>query len=431
MKEQFETIRSHSAIVNDGSGVIVQSLSSDYSYILTARHVLKEVNSLTTWEGKKIDALDVFVHEDVKYDCAVIRIPFCDELSLTRFRGGPIEGKAEASLYGFPQIRRNSEDRDDWLKKYDGAITNSVADYHVLTINSLPAAELIEGSSGGGVYSIMNGKPYLIGVQYGMDGPQPEEPGVVRLHDLRLYDSIILANNLAPILPSFFSCFNRVQRRTFSFNSQITGSFDQLKIALWNKISELVNAGAPSPRDILEKYKLDLVVVGQGEQALLDIDLWISYAEFLAIDAIIHDIDRVDIDYLSSIEKVRRLVYSQREGSWLQDFSNILQSARNLLDNGGTLIVASKDKSSDPAPDPELINAIVPNIAAPLLDVDDEEPRIDVGIPGGKIPFKFVLLGGLHQRCISDREMDIRKEPSEKHLGIFRDKYNDIVNWKK
>lgn len=417
---------SHAVKVNEGSGVLVQSMSDDYSYVLTAKHVLKEDDKLFLWDGTPVKSLGAYYLNE---DCALIKVPVVEGLELTRFRSSNIDYQAQAVFAGFPGYLSNEKTPIEKFRVYNGKLS-SVAEDYLLTIDNLPNRGLIEGASGGGVYVLVNQRPFLVAVEIEMAGPQPKEPGVVKCCKLSRFDEIISVNGFSPILPTFFECFRKLQNRTFQFDSAIPGSFNHLRGVLHSKVAEMIASGVPKPYQLLDKYKNDLIVVGQSDQAVYDIDLWTAYAEFLVLDMIMSESDNFNVARLQENERSRRIVYSRNEKNWLQDFSNILQSARKLLDDGGMLIVASKDNASAPVPCPIMISAILENITVPLSEDEDEDPRIDVGIETGCPPYNFALLGSLQQRCIINNEMPFRKAPPDQLIDILRGYYRAVVKWK-
>lgn len=202
-----EFIREHAVKVNDGSGAIVHCLSEEYSYILTAKHVLKPQNRVETWNGQLITVLDVYDHSD---DCALLKIPLVNDLPLVRFKSNRFDLKSEVIFGGFPGYRSHEKVLEERFKIYEGKVKQFNKGFH-LTIEGLPPKAHIDGASGGGVYLIVSGKPYLIGVEIEMAGPQPQEPGVVLCYDMERFDEIVNKHKLPPIIPSFLSCFNRVR----------------------------------------------------------------------------------------------------------------------------------------------------------------------------------------------------------------------------
>lgn len=415
-----ELIREHAVKVNHGSGALVHCLSEEYSYILTAKHNLKEHNNVETWKGDKINILEVYHHEN---DCALLKIPFVDGLPLIRCKNIRLDYQANAIFGGFPANRVGEETAEERFRSYDGTAKQFERGFY-LTIDGLPGKALIEGASGGGVYLVAGERPYLIGIEIGMAGPQPQEPGVVTCYDLSRFDEIVKSNNLSPILPSFLSCFNKITASAFNYTLNSPKIRQDLRSQLHLKSRKLVRDGIPKPYELLALYDKGLIVNGQADNAIYDVELWSTYLEFLILHSILNDVSVMDLEYLQEMEKTTRFVYSRSKEGWLQDLNNILSSARKLLNDGGVLVVSSGDIESQPIPDKDFIKFLVENIAAPVAEYDDDDgDRIDIGLDGGDIPFNFALLGSLHRECITKNEYAFARLNGGQMMSLLKDKY--------
>lgn len=419
-----EFIRAHAVKVNDGSGVLVHCLSEEFSYILTAKHTLKPQNRVETWDGHQITVLDIYHHSD---DCALLKILFVNNLPLVRFKNNRFDHKSEVIFGGFPSYRAQEKSPEARFKTYDGKVNQFDKEFYV-TIDGLPPKSNIEGASGGGVYIIVSGKPYLIGVEIEMAGPQPQEPGVVLCYDMTRFDEIVKASDLQPILPSFLSCFNRISPNTFKYTLNSPRVLQALRRQLHIKAEGLVRNGIPKPYELLALYDKGLIVNGQADEAIYDLELWSAYAEFLVLHSLLNDVGVMDLTYLKKIEKSSRFVYSRSKEAWLQDLNNIIFSARKLLDDGGVLVVSSGDVGSPPIADKTFIKYLVEDIAAPVAEYDDEGARIDMGLESGDVPFSFALLGSLHRECITRNEQAFLGLDTVQLMELLKDKYVDEFN---
>jgi hypothetical protein len=421
----LEFIREHAVKVNDGSGALVHCLSEEYSYILTAKHNLKAQNNVETWTGKPINVLEVYQHVD---DCALLKIPFMDGLPLVRHKNTKLDYQAEVVFGGFPGHRASEKTAEERFKSYDGKAKQFESGFY-LTIDGLPGKSLIDGASGGGVYLVAGERPYLVGIEIGMAGPQPKEPGVVSCYDLSRFDEIVNANNLSPILPSFLSCFKKIRSSTFNYTLNNKQILQELRNDLHAKVNKLVRDGMPKPYELLALYDKGLIVNGQADNAIYDLELWSAYSEFLILHSILNDVPVMDLKYLQEIERSNRFIYSRSKEAWLQDLNNILSSARKLLDDGGVLVVSSGDIESQPVPEKEFIKYLVENIAVPAAEYDyDDGDRIDMGLEGGDIPFSFALLGSLHRECVTRNEYAFAGLNGSEIMRLLKDKYTNEFN---
>lgn len=418
-----EFIRKHAVRVNDGSGTLVPCLSEEFTYVLTAKHTLKPQNKIETWDGQPLTVLDIYSHGD---DCVILKIPLINDLPLVRFKSNKIDHKNEVIFGGFPRYRSNEVTPEARFRTYEGKIKQVEKGFY-LTIEGLPPKGHIEGASGGGVYLIVNEKPYLIGIEIEMAGPQPQEPGVVLCYDMSRFDEIVNADNLPPILPSFLSCFSRIWPNTFNYTLNSSRVLNALRRQLHIKANSLVQQGIPKPYELLALYDKGLIVNGQADEAIYDLQLWSAYVEFFVIHSLLNNINVMDINYLKSMERSSRFVYSRSKNAWLQDLNNIISSARKLLDDGGILVVSSGDVGSTPIADKNFIKYLVEDIGAPVAEYEDEA-RIDMGLESGDIPFSFALLGSLHRECITRNEQAFLGLDPVQLMKLLKDKYADEFN---
>ncbi|MBX9446352.1 ABC-three component system protein [Dickeya chrysanthemi] len=420
-----EYIRKHAVKVNDGSGVLIQCLSEEFSYILTAKHTLKSENRVETWDGQLLTILEVYPHSE---DCALLKTPLVSGLPLVRFKSNKFDHKSEAIFGGFPGYRAKEATAETRFKTYEGKIKQLDKAFY-LTLEGLPPKAQIEGASGGGVYLIVNEKPYLIGVEIEMAGPQPQEPGVVLCYDMARFDEIVKENDLPPILPSFLFCFSRIRSNTFNYTLNSPRVLNALRRQLHNKAEGLVHDGIPKPYELLALYDKGLIVNGQPDEAMYDLQLWSAYAEFFVLHSLLNDVKVMDLNYLKSMERTSRFVYSRSKDAWLRDLNNIISSARRLLDHGGVLVVSSGDVGSQPIADKSFIKYLVEDIGAPAAEYEYEDgARIDMGLESGDVPFSFALLGSLHRECITRNEQAFLGLNSAQLMELFKDKYADEFN---
>src|SRR5690606_14701477 len=101
----------------------------------------------------------------------------------------------------------------------NGVLVEAINNKFILSADGIPSKEITLGMSGGGVYYIDNNSPYLIGIEYSMDGNDSAEHfGRLKCNTLVFFDEIIEKNQLFPMIPSFLECFSRVKNDVFNFN---------------------------------------------------------------------------------------------------------------------------------------------------------------------------------------------------------------------
>ncbi|HCX7581568.1 TPA: trypsin-like peptidase domain-containing protein, partial [Escherichia coli] len=193
----YEIMQSHCVMVNGGSGVLVNAMTLDYTYVLTAYHVIRDTLDnieVTDHSGNKLTVLAVLLYPDIKYlneshnDFAILKIEYQPEVAQSCFTASTLPPRAELTLVGFPNTERRSSDP---IKYYDGHMTSVVDELVIFTVDGVPGLATIKGMSGGGVYHIVGRNTFLVGVEFRMDGTEEEQQfGRVQCHSLAKFDEI-------------------------------------------------------------------------------------------------------------------------------------------------------------------------------------------------------------------------------------------------
>lgn len=424
----YELMNAHSVMINGGSGVLAAALSNDYSYILTARHVLgkRENIEITDSYGNPIEALEIIEHPNPAVDCAIIKVAFVSGICLTRYVGDSPPHQAHVMLVGYPATRRGKTAVREKIKQQDGKFTTSVNGEFVFNAEGVPGKDLIKGMSGGGVYYLIDNDAYLLGVECEMDGTvEAEQFGRVKCYDLSHFDQIISAANLSPIVPSYLECFSKLKQHAFRYKMIDENNIFRLKNELNDLVDYLINNGFPTPYQILLKYGDSLLFSCTEDTALHDSKLWISYLEYAVIGALIDQAERPDTHYFEGLERRRRLIYSRSGENWLIYLSEIYLLAKTLLDRNGSLLISSCQDTPLPQPPDWHSEKIIGNIAMPLPVGGGF--RIDKGDDNICQTFKIAHIGGMHHECIERKESLFATNNPNEHLKILRDSYNEYV----
>ncbi len=200
---------SNAVIVNEGSGVLVNAMTQDYSYVLTAKHVLAKSGSqniVTNQYGNSLRVLDVLVGQEEHCDCAVIKIEYVPTVAQQSFPAIALPNSALLKFVGFPGTERLSATP---LKIYDGHVTDVREGLISFTIEGSPSKTAIDGMSGGGMYYIVNEHPLLVGVEFGMDSIRQDlQYGRIQCKSLIVFEEIINLNSAAPMVPLIWSVFH-------------------------------------------------------------------------------------------------------------------------------------------------------------------------------------------------------------------------------
>lgn len=424
-----EIMQSYCVKVNDGSGVLVNAMTHDYSYVLTALHVVKNTDKhvVTHHLGHNLKVLEVLTAlgtEDHPYDCAILKVDYQESIEQNCIPISKLQIRSDLVFVGFPKTERESSDQ---IKHYDGHLTSMSKELFIFTIDGVPGKNTIEGMSGGGVYHLDGDVPLLLGIEFQMDGTgRDQQYGRVQCYSLDKFDQIITAHGSAQMIPAYLECFSRMRDSIFSFNVIDLDNVRHLKKELKNLADLLIASGMPPPYKIMEEYDKQLLVDPLRLSELKNRELWVAYLEFLVICALMDNVGTIDDSYLKSIERRRRLLYTNDDRNWISHLESLLKIARDLLDKDGSLIVASPEAAAKPLPQDFLLNRVIENIAS----IPSQGPfTIDLAERSIYQSFKLTHLEGLRRSCVIDREYEFNQLPDGiEQLRLFRDKLNEIIN---
>ncbi|AOE86314.1 ABC-three component system protein [Pseudomonas sp. TCU-HL1] len=422
----FELMGAHAVKVNNGSGVLISALSHEYSYVLTAGHVVSgfQNQAIFNYKGEQIPDIQTYVHP--KVDCAVIKIPFNPSINLSLCLGEP-PFQAPLMMVGYPDTRAKEKDFIQQAKQQDASLTSWVNGEIVISANGSPDKEMIDGFSGAGVYYLDDDFPRLVAVEFRMDGAKAEEYfGRVKCNAIRWFEEIVEANSLAPIMPSFLECFSRLKDQAFIFDVPGVALIEHIREELGGIIDEILGDESVKPNLILKKYESGLLFSGEGKSALLDVKLWISYLEFMAISVLLDNPAKADSSYFSGLDPKRRLVFSKSEKSWIGELRNLLELAGSILDEGGSLFIDNHEAAPMAQPASFQIQDVLANITRPRSA--GSRLRISQVSKEKYTTFKLAHIRALHRRCVVDRIEEFYERDSVEHLEMLRGFYNVYVN---
>tara|TARA_R110001583_G_scaffold74100_7_gene205521 strand:+ start:31428 stop:32690 length:1263 start_codon:yes stop_codon:yes gene_type:complete len=420
-------------MVNGGSGVLVNGMTQDYSYVLTVYHEIHEKvddNIVTDHDGNKLQVLEVLTclesqgAEAGLYDYAILKVAYQARVAQRIFPASSLSTRADLTLVGYPGTERASLDP---IKHYDGHMTSVVNELIMFTVDGVPGKSTIAGMSGGGVYHVQGESPFLVGVEFQMDGTgQEQQYGRVQCNSLVRFEDIIKSHASAPLIPAHLECFSRMREMMFAFNVIDQSNVRHLKVVLKDFADLLIARGMPSPYEVMKQYDLQLLVDSKRPDELKTQELWVAYLEFLVICALMDNVGVTNAFYIKSIERKRRLLYTSDGTNWISRLEELLKTARRLLDKDGTLIVASPESAASLLPPNFRLENVINNIAV----VPNQGPfTIDAVESSIYTSFKLIHLEGLRKSCVIDREDEYQGvPPGREQLQLFRDKLNEIIN---
>ncbi|MEH1710748.1 ABC-three component system protein [Acinetobacter pittii] len=419
---RHDFMTANSVIVNKGSGVLVNSMTEDYTYVLTAKHAVLEENVVQKIDGTFINVLGVFKHEADNVDCAILIVDYQPDIIQRTYDIEILPDSASLVLVGFPMLRREADDK---IKHQNGVFLEALNNKFILSADGVPGQEVILGMSGGGVYYINDDNAYLIGIEYAMDGADEVEFfGRLKCNSLAFFEEIIEKNGIAPMVPCFLECFSRIRDEVFNFNVADLTNVEKLRKFLVGIVDKVIKDGL-SPYFLMQRYNEKLLLSSKNINELKDKELWVAYCEFLIICLIIDGPEKADQNYLNILDKNRRFLYYNSVENWTRKLQEILIYAQSIFKDKGTLIITSPQRNAALLPHSKTLEYVIDNISAvPQVGYGHE---IDNTYENLYKNLVITHLQALHNHCVLDKEYDYKDINSQEMINLFRGGYHEII----
>jgi hypothetical protein len=414
----FDKIKFHTVTVCGGSGVCVQPLGEDYSYIFTAKHVLFDKSKSATYlnaseiivethDKERITVIQRLI--DSQHDAAILIVERRNEITLFRTIDDVARDQT-VHLAGYPATRRDREEGSDRIREYRGVVAQTTLDKTTVKLDDTPSHEELVGVSGGGLFRNIENDIYLCAIESKIEGnPALEYHGRVVCIPLSVFDKLLTENTLEacypPVHPPFLECFSSVSPRAFQFNG--AGSPESLQFLqnlLQETIEKLRTGGLPQPIEIFKKLNKSLLIDKTPTEDLFDIRLWISFLEFLTVASIVDSIDQVDFSYLKVSGTKRKFLFSAAKGNWLTLLRQIYFSDLRGLSSGGVIIVSTTDFRGE-TPSKVTLDKVVTDISR----VSPTRFQIDSTIRNPVREFQLQHWSALLRDCVVSKEDDYAK----------------------
>lgn len=375
-------LKRYTVILGGGSGVLFQPLDENKTYILTAKHILyKDVKndrghkigeeliakinfSYSYDQGNPIEftikkKVNYFEHETADAAILIIdKIEGYDQIFIDE-RTDSFEG---FSLTGYPNIKRNAEDKYD--KHLISDLTNSDDEKIILRLNvNHLDNDHITGFSGGGIIKINGDSLLLAGIQ----SKTPIGPcnGQIDVVPINRFVEIVEKNNLSEMIPCYLSSFSFLKDKVFHFSA---GSGEQdiaiVKWVLKRKALEVINSEI-TPTFIKKYFKEKLLLNKSDLSTLRDELVYITWLEFLTFLNVIKS-KICTADELIETQSILRLIFNINDGEWLGDnfITDCLSYDYENLSEEGTIFIKTRNNPSKIKDYSIRRGAIVPSISA-------------------------------------------------------------------
>jgi|GEM_PF-5588531 len=349
---------SHDTGSGSGSGVLIQGMSDQYSYVLTAKHVLqidKDAESkgfidkqqiiIKDKDGKNLAIQELYHAPNL--DISIIQIDFYPSLEIYPYKND-IERGTKLLLYGCP--------KGFPVETYDLSYIDSAQETREFSISGNVQDNDIDGFSGGGIFFIEDGKAYLYGIDYSIY-TQAQFVHRVRAYHISSFEKLIESNGLARLMPLHLSNFSHITDDAFSTVYAATtyeDSLSEIITILHETISEKIHDSALSPLKILNDFQSQLITYRQTQIELEERALWVAFLEFMVIQLIVNSPDNFndgwESKYLNKIFNSYRFIYTNLAKNYRSLYRTHIAMSHtdHLKSNAKIILVANGDMPPEP-----------------------------------------------------------------------------------
>lgn len=337
--------------IEGGSGCLFQPINDEYSYVLTANHVISGNNTPSIIRqnldenGNVInETLEIigepFRHSDSNKDAAIIKIKKIDTIE-TLLRDDILPENIDGYfLCGHPNSRRN---QNDSFRLDEITILQTKQHNYRESKSKQPIIyNEVVGQSGGGILKVEDSCILLAGIQSRMAAEDGKETlGRLVFMPLSFYDEIIAQNEdeLSKLFPPYIGSFERLLNDIFPLGGiQVTYAKktliqNELKVIAKNLCKEF------TPQKIIEIYKDSLLVSGTDIGLINHKALWISFLELLSINQL-HNEQKITLNELKNIHKSKKLYFTDSK-EWIFKLEDIYRSDLSEVEKGGLIVIGS------------------------------------------------------------------------------------------
>lgn len=432
-------VRKYIVIVNGGSGVIFQAADPEFTYILTAKHVLEGEEKLDvvrflkhgeTWNELVVDSSDIIVRDNYfpheNKDIAIIKVAKIDKLD-NILRLDNIEDPNEKYyLMGYPKKRR--DDSPDCKEKWFRDDRN--VEIHDSRGNGRREAQLpdrmdweeVNGHSGGGIVKFASDTNlFLAGIQNKMSSER-EDLGRVEFTPIKYFDEIVERNQdkLKNLYPPYMECFSFLKDEAFDLHAGFSQeNIENTKNLLKHKCLDVIDSHI-TPLVIKRLFKERILIDDEKNNEMENKIIWVLWLEFLTIINIAFEKVHSNSELLDIFNN-HRLLCSSTQKDWCCELKNLMYADYKGLSENAVVIVGVKESPEDGEYE---INNLLPSIAYVRDNRDRDKMRIDRGMNFPFEDFKFVHIDYFKKGTIVENHSEFADLGTDKQiLNKLREEY--------
>jgi len=421
MSNISDLIKEHTVVVDEGSGVLIQPMTGEYSYILTAKHnilvdyedsesatkVLADI-TITTISGDNLQVNDIYRHQSL--DIAVIRIDcYKTELKIYPYQGH-LSSVDDIWLYGYPgRLRLKSPLVKEWIEKYDLVLHES--SLSTVTFRNRESALYVEvkGFSGGGIFYVneIKGQYFLAGIENKMSSHGEYVDRIVGI-PIVAFDGLLKENNLAPLKPLHLAGFKYLSDQILPEKY-----YEHLADFEWNDFLHVINLLKTilkdqveniniSPLDILKNDIQNLKVNNQDIADLENKELWGALLELMILNSLKDNENYDDFELNTDINRLLkkyRIIYINSDKGWKANYEAIVTTKiENLDEDGKVIVIVGRGASLG-------VEAFIPkesllHVVDSISNANGKYNDIDNALYNNPIRYPVIDWLSLHHQCL-------------------------------
>jgi len=372
---KIDLLPKYTVKVEGGSGCIFQPIDDNYSYVLTAKHVVsgndtpsiirQTLDENYNLINESIELIGTpFLHTDTNKDAAIIKIKKVEDIESLIRDDLKSEDTTGYYLCGHPDSRR---DNAYSFRPNKLTIKNPKQfGYREAELERVANKSEIIGQSGGGIIKIENSCFLLSGIQKQMTVPDAKESlGNIDFMPLSFFDEIINENEaeLSALFPPYIGSFEKLLNDIFTLPN-LEFKRELIQTELKKIAKELCNDF--SPKAILDIFKDEFLVNGTEKTINNHKQLWSSFLELLTYNQL-HSDKKLTIDCLKELHKKRKLFIVDTD-RWTKKINEIYSSNLSDIEIGGSIVICATNEkiTSRVEYTKEELKLIIPDISNPI-----------------------------------------------------------------
>jgi len=410
----LQIIRNSTVKVMEGSGVIINPFTDDYSYVFTAKHVVTDFDvediHIESVNDLDIEVLDKLEHDDI--DLAILKISRVDE-GVHFYESNHQNFSQILMFYGYPEQNRYQEKIIDQLGSYNCVLHDIRDEKYIFSIGGIATLDNVEGFSGGGIFSIdaETGSFSILAVEIGMSNPESSNSQVDAIK-IDKYIEVLNENNWQLVIPSYLQNFEPYKNKIFEdVDLENNGSLNGIKGCLYAILEEygITNSLTINPNSILEKFENKILTYEQKKNDLHNSCLWRGFLEFLLIYLSLNpplDSGSCNENYLDALFIKFRFVFDHKKVTFKKLFRTyILETDFSQINESSKILIFSPRKASrgNPTLDKKVSNMTLTDISS---SIGGQRHRIEVIKRNRNIRNDILHWPSVNHNCLSDNEDD-------------------------